>query len=361
MGGKGDAPPPPDYVGAAREQAEADKYATVQQMYYNRPTVSTPFGGETWQYGTAQDPATGQLVTTAQQQSYLTPEAQEALSAQLRVQAARSGFAEDLLGRVQEGFAEPFDPSQFGTYQGLQTDPGSIREQAFGRLTELAAPGREQQRARLETQLANQGITQGSEAYNNAMRQLADQEMRQDLQMMGAAGGEAQQMQQMDIAAQNYANNLRQMQMAEALQQRGLSLNELNALLTGQQVQAPQMPGFVQAGKAAAPDLLAATQMQGQHELDIFNTEQASRDAFTSGLMSMGSSAMMFSDRRVKRNLIKIGEYAIGVTKYLFQFIWDDTWHVGPVAQEVQEVRPDLVLDIDGILHVDYEGLNNAV
>ncbi len=63
----------------------------------------------------------------------------------------------------------------------------------------------------------------------------------------------------------------------------------------------------------------------------------------------------------MKRNLIKIGEYAIGVTKYLFQFIWDDTWHVGPVAQEVQEVRPDLVLDIDGILHVDYEGLNNAV
>ncbi len=360
MGGKATPPPPPDYRGAAEATAESSRIATNQQMYFNRPEINTPFGSESWSYGQQVDPVSGEPYTTATLDSRLTPESQEALSGQLRVQSARSGFAEDLLGRVEQGFQDPADFGQFGGYQGLQTDPNDIRQQAFGRMSDLYAPQREQDRSRLETQLANQGITQGSEAYENAMRQIGDQETRQDLQMMQGSMAEATGMQGMDIQAQNYANNLRQMQVAEMLQERGLGLNELNALLTGQQVQAPQMPGFQSAGLQATTDYSGAMQAQRADEIDIFNTQQASKDALTSGLMSMGSSAMMFSDRRVKRNLVAIGKYAIGATKYLFKFIWDDTWHVGPVAQEVQQVRPDLVHDIGGILCVNYEGLNHA-
>jgi hypothetical protein len=360
MGGKATPPPPPDYLGAAEASAEASQEAANQQMYFNRPTINTPFGGESWTYQPVSDPVTGKEYTTATMESRLTPEAQEALSGQLRVQAARSGFAEDLLGRVEEGFRDPMDFSQFGGYQGLQIDPTQARGEAFSRLQELNAPQRQQDRARLETQLANQGITQGSEAYDNAMRQLGDQEMRQSMQMMQASGAEAQQMQGMDIQAQNYANNLRQMQLAEALQERGLGLNELNALLTGQQVSAPQMPGFKGAALAESADILGATQMQAQHEMDIFNTQQASKDALTSGLMSMGSSAMMMCDIRVKRNLEHIGYYEDDIPCYIFQYVWGEEWFVGPVAQEVEQVHPELVVEIDGIKHVKIGGLGYA-
>ena len=360
MGGKATPPPAPDYRGAAEEQAESSRKATNQQMYFNRPTVSTPFGGESWSYSPVTDPVTGEQYTTAQQTTSLTPEAQEALSSQLRVQSARSGFAEDLLGRVQGGFQDPADFGQFGGYQGLQTDPNTIREEAFGRMSSLYAPQREADRSRLETQLANQGIPRGSEAWRNAMRSQNDAEMRQDLQMMQGSMGEAQGMQGMDVNAQNYANNLRQMQVAEMLQQRGLGLNELNALLTGQQVSAPQMPGFQAAGRAETTQYADAAAKQGQYEMDIFNAEQASKDALTSGLMSMGSSAMMMCDIRIKENLELIGYYEDGIPCYAFQYIWGPEWFVGPVAQEVERTRPDLVHEINGIKHVDMRGLGYA-
>ena len=358
--GKASPPPPPDYRGAAEETAESSRKATNQQMYFNRPDVNTPFGGESWSYSPVTDPVTGEQYTTAQQTTTLAPEAQDALSSQLRVQSARSGFAEDMLGRVEGGYTDDPDFSQFGQYQGAQSDPTQIREDAFGRMQSLYAPQREQDRSRLETQLSNQGIQRGTSAWDNAMRSMGDNEMRQDLQMMQGSMSEAQAAQGMDQSAANYANNLRQMQIAEMLQQRQTPLNELNALLTGQQVNAPQMPGFQAAGRAETTDYSGAMKNQTSYEMDIFNAEQASKDALMSGAMNMGSS-MMMCDLRVKENLELIGYYDDDIPCYAFQYIWDsETWFIGPVAQEVEKVHPELVVEYNGIKHVDMRGLGYA-
>lgn len=362
MGGKATPPPPPDYRGAAEEQAESSRKATNQQMYFNRPDVNTPFGGESWSYTPVTDPVSGEEYTTAQQTSYLTPMAQDALTSQLGVQAARSGFAEDMLGRVEGGYTDDPNYDQFGDYVGLSGDPNEMRESAYGRMQSLYAPQREADRSRLETQLANQGIPRGSEAWENAMRSSGDAEMRQDLQMMQGSMGEAQGQLGMETTAANYANNLRQMQIAEMLQERQTPLNELNALLTGQQVNAPQMPGFQAAGRAETTQYADAAAKQGQYEMDIFNAEQASKDALTSGLMSMGGSAMSMGmcDVRMKRDLEHIGYYDDGIPQYLFRYIFSDEWFVGPVAQEVELTRPDLVFEIEGIKHVNFGGLGYA-
>ena len=357
--GKASPPPPPDYRGAAEETAESSRIATNQQMYFNRPTVSTPFGGESWEYKPVTDPVTGEQYTTAHQTTTLTPEAQEALSAQLRIQGARSGFAEDMLGRVEQGYQEGPDYGQFGEYTGLTGDTEQRREDAFGRMSSLYAPQREQDRSRLETQLSNQGIQRGTRAWDNAMRSLGDAEMRQDMQMMQGSMAEAQGQLGMDVQQANYLNNLRQMQIAEMLQERQTPLNELNALLTGQQVSAPQMPGFQAAGRSETTDYMGAAQAQGQYEMDIFNAEQASKDALMSGAMNMGSS-MMMCDIRVKRNLEHIGYYEDDIPCYAFQYIWSEEWFVGPVAQEVEEKHPELVVEYNGIKHVDMRGLGYA-
>ena len=90
-----------------------------------------------------------------------------------------------------------------------------------------------------------------------------------------------------------YQNQLRQQAIAEEAQRRNMSLNEMNALLTGQQVNAPQMPGFNSASKSDTPDLLKAAGMTGQSNLDAFNAQQQGQQSGMSGLMSLGSTAMM--------------------------------------------------------------------
>jgi len=73
------------------------------------------------------------------------------------------------------------------------------------------------------------------------------------------------------------ANALRQQQFIEQMQQRGFSLNEINAMTSGQQVGMPQFGGYNQAGYAAGPDYAGAAMNQG-------NFDQGSYQAMWGGL-----------------------------------------------------------------------------
>jgi len=71
----------------------------------------------------------------------------------------------------------------------------------------------------------------------------------------------------MDQSQIQQQSQLRQQAIAEEAQRRGMPLNELNALLTGQQVGMPQMPGFNAAGVAAPSNMLGAAQATGQQSI----------------------------------------------------------------------------------------------
>jgi len=62
------------------------------------------------------------------------------------------------------------------------------------------------------------------------------------------------------------------------------------------------------------------------------------------------------SDRRLKRNITKIGKHN-GHNVYQYQYKHSDDWHIGVMAQEVQEVNPDAVLEFNGYLMVNYGAL----
>jgi hypothetical protein len=85
------------------------------------------------------------------------------------------------------------------------------------------------------------------------------------------------------LASAGYTAQQRQQQIAEEMQRRGYTLNEINAILTGQQVSMPQQPGFSTASRSAATDYLGAGQMQGQADLDRFSAEQAGLQGLMSG------------------------------------------------------------------------------
>jgi len=256
-GGKGSTPPAPDYRGAAQEQAAAGREAQAGAIWANRPTINTPWGQQTWGATAGVDPSTGAPITEWTSNINLTPEQQKALESQQRIQEGRSGAAETLLGQATKGFETPFD------WGGLPAAPGSIADAqkgAYETMSQMLQPGRQQQQSALDARLANMGLPMGTEAYKRASGQLGEQFAAQDKQMMAQALGEGRA----DVGSQQA---LRQGAIAEQAQRRGMTLNELNALLTGQQVQSPQMPGVPQAQPAAPPNLLGAAQAQGQYGL----------------------------------------------------------------------------------------------
>lgn len=73
------------------------------------------------------------------------------------------------------------------------------------------------------------------------------------------------------------------------------------------------------------------------------------------GSLALGLSALC--DRRIKADIVRIGSLACGLPIYSFRYLWEEkgTMRVGPMAQEVREIYPDCVIDIDGILHIKYD------
>jgi hypothetical protein len=167
-------------------------------------------------------------------------------------------------------------------------------------------------------QLFGENLQQGAFANQAAQQALAQQL------------GIGQQQFGQDMAGSQFNNTVRQQQIAEEMQRRGFSLNELNALMHGQQVQQPNMPNFAPATSAQPVQSLAAANMQGQAGLDAFNAQQGAIQGMMGGAASL---AGMFSDRRLKRNIQKLGVFK-GVQWYIFEYLWGET-AIGVMADEV--------------------------
>jgi len=67
------------------------------------------------------------------------------------------------------------------------------------------------------------------------------------------------------------------------------------------------------------------------------------------------------SDRRLKRDIVRLGTTEGGFGLYSYRYLWDDQVRTGVMAQEVIERRPDaVVLGDDGYYRVDYGKLGLA-
>jgi hypothetical protein len=149
-------------------------------------------------------------------------------------------------------------------------------------------------------------------------------------------------------------------------------INALSAIGSQQQVQAQQeinadimRHNFEQnreANKLAQyMQLIGNPGYGGTAQGTTTGTQPGGRGGSIGGLMSgagslIGGTATMMgkSDRRLKRNIIRLGELASGLPYYLFKYLWSEEWHVGVMAQEAMNIFPDAVVEVDGYLAVDY-------
>ncbi len=201
---------------------------------------------------------------------------------------------------------------QYGDANRYYDEAGDAVSEQFNRRME---PRLEQAKLETDIRLRNQGLKPGDEAYDYQMTQLdqqqADTRRMSDLEATKFAGSEASRMTGLDLSLggqqfgeqmqqSGYQTQQRQQQISEELQQRGFSLNEINSILTGQQISMPGSPDFKTASKSETPQYLQAANMGFQSELDQFGAKQAQ---FQGALQGAGSLAMGFSDRRLKTEI----------------------------------------------------------
>jgi hypothetical protein len=267
--GGGSAPPPPDYAGAARETAAGNLDAARANIAANRVNQFTPYGS--LEYTMSGEDKYGNPMWSATQK--FSPEQQQLLDIQNQLSIGTGQLGQKGLGYVEKMISQPFDTSQLPS---LGINAGETYTDAIIR---RLAPTMQQNKERLEQQLANQGVQLGSEAYDRAMRNF---EQKQNDLMLGATTqgfGVGQQARNQALQEQAYLRNE--------------PINTLNAVRSGSQVTNPQFVNPAMQAATAGPDLLGAAQAQGNAAMNAYNAQMASQNANTQGLYSLGGSALM--------------------------------------------------------------------
>lgn len=388
-----EAPPAPDYAGAAEATAAGNLEATKYATQANRVNQYTPWGSSTWTntptttvnqagYDNAMAKYNADLAAYNQRKSAyeqnqqtnqgangwynenwtgqggvfgggfgggfnesapvapniadyttvdadnwsqttsLTPELQAALDSQIAVQGGRSKAAETLLGQVNDKISTPLDLSSAGQLQDVaafnpyqaqyldyaQYDPSQAQQfgqAAFNASSAMLNPQYQLQEQQMRNNLALQGLSNTSEAFNNDMgqfynaknlayNQLANQSLLTGNQLaqsnyntylQGVGSQNELQGLKSNNAIRNWQTGLQGTQAQNAVHQSKIQeltneyntpLNQLNALLSGQQVNMPQFSNFYQQQATPGADLLGAAGLQSQYDQGLYNSQAAS-------------------------------------------------------------------------------------
>jgi hypothetical protein len=333
------APAAPDYRAAAQETAAGNLDAARAATAANRVNQVTPYGNLDYTIS-GQDPY-GNPTWTAK--TSLSDVGQQLLNNQNNASLGLGSTINSALGQVQSTMGQKFDPNlpQVGINAGQNYQDAYMQR---------LRPQIEQGREALSTQLANQGIPVGSEAYKRAMMTQGQKE--NDLLLGATTQGFGT-----GLAANQQAYN-------QAMTNYNMPLNTLSALRSGSQVQNPTFVNSAQQANTAGADILGAAQMGYNAQMGDFNAKNAAQANFNSGLMGLGGAGIIAaSDIRMKENIEVIGVAQNGLTVYKFEYkpefkdheLAGRGVHYGYMAQEVEQVYPYAVKTLnDGYKVVDY-------
>lgn len=310
-GGGGSAPKPPDPKYSAMSQYLANLASAREQQKMNATDYVTPYGSIVNQ--NLGDGRWQQNVILSPEQQFLLDQ-QNALSANMNQQAA------DTLGNLSTGRYE---------------------DAVYDQYTSRLDPRFAQQQSSLEQDLANRGIKIGSAAYDRAMQNF---EMgRNDAYDQATRGA-----------------------ITTGLGARNQLVNEALALSGRGQPQSMSAPGLPSTGMQA-PDIQGAIQQQYQGQLANWQNQQQQSASGLGALFSLGGQALggwassgfaLPSDRRVKKDVRRVGTTPGGYPLYSFRYVWGGPEHIGVMADEVMMRDPEAVTERGGIQHVDYSRIH---
>lgn len=266
---------------AATAQGQASQQNVNQQTDANRADQSNPFGDLSW----SQDPNTGQWT----QNVSLAGAQGDALTAQQNLQAGRSQAASGLLGDATSNLSQGLDTSNLNPLFKYGA-PGQTNQSAQDAVMGQLQPILDRNSKALDSQLANQGITMGSEAWKNAHDQEAQDQNNARLQAVqaGFTQGNTENTQNINYANAQQGQNAQDLTQQQTI--RNQPLTDINNLTSGQAVTSPTFGAYGQAGVATAPNYLGASQSQYNALLDTSNADAAKQSSLYGGLFGLGSA-----------------------------------------------------------------------
>jgi len=342
------APAAPDYAAAATAQGVANEKAATQSNVSNNPNIISPYGNQTVTWNSTGAPGNVPQATVTQT---LTPEAQATLEAQQRVQNQFANLGETGIGNAQGTLSKAFNPNLPNLQTGLDTSGVAAMPVNAGMTGQAAIMSRlqpqiQQQQEALAQQLANQGITPGSEAYNNAMRTQGQQQndLLQQAALQGINLDMSANAQGYNQALQSgqFGNTALEQSLAQQTALRNQPINEVTALMSGSQIQNPQFQAYTGSNVAAAP-VFQGVQAQNQAAMDLYGIKQNAANANMQALASIAGSAIKASDVRLKSNIERIGTHERGFGIYEYDIF--DRHEIGVLAQEVEQIMPEAIVE----------------
>ena len=302
FGGLTDKPADPTRPGfetAAERTAAGNLEGARTATEANRITQANPFGTSAWQ----KDPS-----GNWSQSVDFSPEQQNLYN------LSNAGKA-DLMGSGTPSF-------------------GSNREKVMDAMLARSTSDIEGARDNKRSNLIAQGIPLGSKAYDAEMERF-------DRQLNDARN-------QAEISATSQA------------------ATEYNADLAGRGQQAdfygsfsptsPTFNSYYNQQTTPGADYMNASQQEGMFDTGVYNQKMAARNAIINAIAQSGQTGAMLalSDRRLKRNIKQIGVTALGLPLYTFNYLWNNILYVGHMADEVEKVVPEAVIEINGFKAVNY-------
>lgn len=213
--------------------------------------------------------------------------------------------------------------------EGMASDLGNtqtVADALYGRATQFLQPQFDRDQASLETQLQNQGLTAGSEAYGNALGDFN----RNKSQTYESAAFDA--IRGADAAQSSNASRIAQ-------------------LLAATQETSPQ--GSALGGGV---DFTGAANANYKNQLDSYNADQAQKAQQQQQMMQMAQLGLMaFSDPRLKTAVTLVGSQA-GLNVYEYTIFGQR--ERGFMSDEVRKLYPTAVYTpAGGYDMVDYAQL----
>ena len=270
-----------------------------------------------------------------------TQAAQQGIDEQRRQFEAAQQVLSPYVGAGTQAIAglQPYAQAGVGSLQQQQALLGLLgpeaQQQAISQLEQGAgfqAQVRQGEEALLQRASATGGLRGGN--VQAALAQFRPQMLQQAIEdQYGRLGG-------LTALGQTTTQNIAQLGQASAAGQAtaGLQTGANIANLFGQQ-------GAARAGARLA---------EGQAISNVANMPaQFLGMQYGAGVANPGLQNI-FSDRRLKRNVVRLGTRSDGLGIYDFEYIWGGGRQIGLMAQEVAIIYPEAVGESHGFMTVDY-------
>lgn len=317
-----DPPTPPDPYKTAAAQTNTNVSTSIANTVSGNANENSPIGSVRYtQNGTyqlneptydSQGNVTGSTtrdIPTWLRTVTLSPEQQAIYNQQVGLSQGMNDLAAQQLSRLSGTLSEPINldnlPAigQLPTAQTVGTnDYSADRQRVEDALYARLNPQLQQAADARRTQLSNQGVMEGSDAYNRAMDEYQRAATDARMQVVLAGGQEQSRLSDLEranattnfgMAQQQYEDTqtARERALQEQMAVRNQPLNEISALMSGNQVQMPQFSPF-KAGTVANTPVGDYVYRTADLEQKNYQSQLQAQQAMMGGLFSMGGSLL---------------------------------------------------------------------